>query len=447
MPGTIVPTPTPPTSLREPSLGAIMEGTPGYTFNNLKKESTYSRTYRGFQQSDALRGAMTRDGATMKTMGEQYSYTVGQYFQFKGNFHTLTDNTRTIPVTPATSAGYAISQYGEKIEYISGYSMKALVAQTDAYSIQYMIYRYFDSIAFPQEDDLVFYSQPMSSEQPLVGIFMKLHWNSSSASIVVSKYNDSSSYVFQHDVFFVPRFSGDEALFYRLKKAPVLTDFQISPLMRVMYEPVNYTTLVDSVVFIESEANVNLRNKINQNLFCLFPKIQLLEYIKFVGVCYNYAFGKFFNTYSSPCANSILALNNTILVKYFDVTLEPQTGDLVIYYDNNRPVHYGIYIDNLIESKWGWDVVHRHPYFDVPIRYGNQIRFLKLKCGLSKEMVLKNLILDQEGRSEKAPIILQEDEMGTYSLLLFSYRKPNIGNTRKEASKVVKRWTPTVRVG
>ncbi len=434
-----------------PFLGTL-GGVQGYTLSTAKKEQTYSRTYRthnGYGMCDELRKSLAGlNGTEMQKVGNEYSYTPLRFrtvgsplFSFwpgymQGGGYFLSKRCFEKDDSWLSPASYAISQYGQEIERISGYDLASLQAQTDAYSINYIIHQYFDSVTSPQEDDLVVYSEP-KKEAPCmpVGIFKNTepNWNSPSGGTVVSKYNYNSQYVFQHDVFFTPDWYGNVAKFYRLKKNPVKPkQFKKAELKEGEF--IEYSVSMDGFICNKTPEKTALRQNIDtvkaNNLSHTFPQIQILDQIDFHGVCYSYAFGKFLNTYEVP--EGIPSLESPteigkILTKYFDTTTQPEKGDIAVYYSGSTPVHYGIYLaKDLIESKWGPDPVFRHPYFDVPSCYGNQIKFFKLKAGVSKEMLLKNLKMDANGCSKDAPIVVKQDDTGKSSLLLYSYRKPKM---------------------
>ena len=183
--------------------------------------------------------------------------------------------------------------------------------------------------------------------------------------------------------FFTPDSYGDMVQFYRLTKQPV-------SLVRSKEERLishSMCTLRDDSYFEfdESEENIRIRKEIDQtfghSLVHKIPAIQSVESIRFIGFCYDYAFGAIFKTYSPPSFMPILPDNDWI-EGYFTVTIEPKEGDLVCYYDTlfTHPVHYGVYVfPNLVESKWGQGFVYKHPPFCVGGLYGNYIKYYHLK--------------------------------------------------------------------
>ena len=60
---------------------------------------------------------------------------------------------------------------------------------------------------------------------------------------------------------------------------------------------------------------------------------------------------------------------------------EASDGDIVIYFCNKKPKHAGKFHSGYIISKWGIQShLWRHGLYEVPISYGNEVRFFgKLK--------------------------------------------------------------------
>ena len=57
----------------------------------------------------------------------------------------------------------------------------------------------------------------------------------------------------------------------------------------------------------------------------------------------------------------------------------PHPDSNIIIYDNGfENMHYGFYNDKKVTSKWGRGPVFRHPIEDVPIGYGNSVKFASL---------------------------------------------------------------------
>lgn len=359
-------------------------------------EQTYSRTYKPFgpmKLREEISKAQLKDG--FKKIGEEYSYTPrrlrdGRRFGFSpttrqggGFFLTLKelqDNEKHI-----TGSQYALSTFGKQLEQISGLSMQEIQAQDWAYGIGSLIHQYFECTTRPEEGDLVVYPQGTSTTHAGIYRNSQPNWNSPYGGTVESKWGISSSFVFQHDVFFVPDHYGDVVQFYHLKNQP---DSLVAS-KEGNFQPDSMSTLRDDLYFefTKTDKNIKLREGIDKtfgrSLVSKIPAIRLLEYIEFIGVCYDYAFGAIFKTYTRPDFMPVLPGNDWI-EKYFTVTTEPKKGDLVCYYKDyflNHPVHYGIYDSpNLVESKWGQGPVFKHPPFYVGSLYGNFIRYYRLKA-------------------------------------------------------------------
>lgn len=140
-------------------------------------------------------------------------------------------------------------------------------------------------------------------------------------------------------------------------------------------------------VFEETEVGVIIRDKLSEyttrhcpiKFFQEFPEIQMLR-DDFFGVCDDYAFTKIFKPYIGD--DFIRPLNRRV-EEFFTVTTEPQEGDLVCYYYSpscSKISHYGVVCGpNLVESKWGYCPVFKHPPFHISKNFGNFIRYYRLK--------------------------------------------------------------------
>lgn len=76
--------------------------------------------------------------------------------------------------------------------------------------------------------------------------------------------------------------------------------------------------------------------------------------IQFFGVCYDYALCKILKAYERICIaeHKMICNRPEILEKYFTPTIDPKSGDMAVYSEYGKCVHYGVVIgDNLIESK------------------------------------------------------------------------------------------------
>jgi hypothetical protein len=70
---------------------------------------------------------------------------------------------------------------------------------------------------------------------------------------------------------------------------------------------------------------------------------------------------------------------NYLVVNYLtEIALEEiQEGDIVIYYTGGTPTHAGLIKNGLVVSKWGTAHLWQHNLFEVPQRYGNEVRFFR----------------------------------------------------------------------
>jgi len=70
--------------------------------------------------------------------------------------------------------------------------------------------------------------------------------------------------------------------------------------------------------------------------------------------------------------------------EHWEMVEEPLSGDLVIYYQDieKSPKHFGVVRGpGLIESKFGYAHVYRHPLFAVPTFYGDIVRYYRKPKG------------------------------------------------------------------
>lgn len=52
-------------------------------------------------------------------------------------------------------------------------------------------------------------------------------------------------------------------------------------------------------------------------------------------------------------------------------------GNLVLYFDEGIPTHAGLVKESDVISKWGKGHIYRHSRLEVPLSYGNEIRFYR----------------------------------------------------------------------
>lgn len=295
---------------------------------------------------------------------------------------------------------YALTLLAEKIEALSGKKLDELKAMYMAHDVNYILYHYFDSVEEPKEGDLVVYNQ---------GRHLALcHSTASQKPAVVSCWNiwnNADRYILIHDPFFLPSHAGSVAQFYRIKQKA----HGIRPVQEAVQNQMGAFRKDGTFVFDNQSHNFETRlqiwdssdkEKANKPAFHL----QMLAHIDFVGVCYQYAMGKLFNTYSMPACVPHFEKNEqatlALFKNYFELTQDPQDNDLVLYYNQDPetndiiPVHYGVFIDNRVESKWGaCGKVWLHPPFYVTPEYGNYIRFLRMK--FPRDEILKTLTVTE----------------------------------------------------
>jgi len=61
----------------------------------------------------------------------------------------------------------------------------------------------------------------------------------------------------------------------------------------------------------------------------------------------------------------------------------PYPGSNIISYDNgSKNVHYGFYDDEKVTSKWGEGPVFTHAIEDIPLKYGNFVKFTSRAAAL-----------------------------------------------------------------
>lgn len=357
------------------------------------KKETYSRLYVPFGPLK-LRENISREGlkGRFKNFGEAYSYTPwhlrdGRAFgaestSMQGGGFFLTLNELKDHDKNLDGPEYALSSFSKPLESVSEFSIQEIQAQYLAYGIDYLINLYFDCVSRPEDGDLVVYSQESMAKQAGIYRKSKPNWNSPYGGTVESKWGRMSPFVFQHDVFFTPDYYGDVVYFYRLKTQQ---DAQLSLQKGRITSPSFHNLRPDLYFeFERTTESIKVRDEISEifgrALVLKMPAIEQIGYINFTGLCYDYAFGIIFRTFSPPSFMPIRPDNHWI-EQYFTITTDPKKGDLVCYYGDSleKPVHYGVYDSpNLVESKWGKEPVHKHPPFYVTYSYGDIIRYYRL---------------------------------------------------------------------
>jgi hypothetical protein len=342
-------------------------------------------------------------------LGEKYSYTPLKYQEYRsgrnfgcspgtipGGGFFLTVETLPEERCQISSHAYALNILRDQLQNLSGLPISQIQNQADYYSMDYIVSQYFECIKLPEDGDLVVYYDGIKIMHSGIHRKSEPNWNSPLGGTVESKWGLFSSFVFQHDVFFIPNVYGNTAKFYRVKKEKA--EATIPP-----KENNNMSILSeDGVTFIfdNDERNNEIRREISSHslgysLFSKFPQIREIKHINFMGVCSDYAFGQVVGTYRAPPgvdSDRHTDMHKKIVEKYFTVTTCPTKGDLVVYYQLNSPVHWGVYHgENLVQSKWGKGSVYLHPPFYVDKRYGDRIRYYKINDGLTAEQLLTRL--------------------------------------------------------
>lgn len=293
-----------------------------------------------------------------------------------------------------TSFEYAIENIGQALAELANTPLPDLMAQSQAYGINYFLHRYFQSAEKPEEGDLVvYYDQNYKPTQ--AGVFRNTtpNWNSPRGGTIESKWSQPNPYAFIHDVFFVPEFFGSRACFYRLKK-PGTVIHSPRPL-----RPIEITEELQPDGSFKAINDREIRQIINsycgKDLEQKVPQIRYLHDISFFGVCFHYALGKVLKTYSMPNIEGthewdLLTINEPKFLKaYFLKTSSPKPGDLAVYSKDDKRTHYGVYIgDNLIESKWGLDGVYQHPPFFVDTSTGDTLTYYRMKSEFTPEQII-----------------------------------------------------------
>lgn len=147
-----------------------------------------------------------------------------------------------------------------------------------------------------------------------------------------------------------------------------------------------------------------------------------------LGKCIYYTITQLLGITHEPVQLKIIEdedwLNNITLINYFNNTVNPQLGDLAVYYhhaNNKQPLHFGIVTGfnpttntPIITSKWGtMPYVFQHELFAIPLIYGDVVQFFTLKNQYhqpgKKTIMLKELqsAIAQSDTDTKIMFILQ----------------------------------------
>lgn len=375
-----------------------MDGT-HVKLTGLSKADTESRQFLGTHD---LRKKITM--TNYMQIGEEYSFTPGRFQDgrpFGRKFTSMQGGGffLTLKQLPREECGklnfqYAIEQLKNELEKITNLSIEEICKQVGAYGIQFILDEYFENVEKVEDGDIAIYYDSKYPNKPLhAGIYRdsRPNWNSPRGGTIESlPRNYLQPYIFQHDMFFVPDEYGDLIKFFRVKKENQLFNFSIglpiipSNCIKQSDDFFTFTKDIDS-----EEKRKKIDNSSLAGLIKAFPDehLTIFENMRFVGVCYDYAFGKILKTYYSPLINP--GLVNTFIKNNFTQIDQPVAGDLVVYYTQNPrySVHWGIYCsDGRVESKWGesFGGAIRHSPFFVPTIYGDEIAFFRLNASIEK---------------------------------------------------------------
>lgn len=215
------------TSSSFPFLGTLA-GNISYATSNLNPEQkTYTRSYVSFLGSDQLRSnlAKQRDCWGYKDFGVRTMNLEGGYFKTAESYkyeepgEPVADHRRFL-----NCFQYALGTFGNKLEMIAGKSMEQ-IQDSVSESIDAAVKLYFEPISDePEDGDLIIYEND-SGNNVHAGIYRKTAplERSAHGGTIVSKWGGwglgrpPCTFVFQHDIFFVPEFYGNKAKFYSLK--------------------------------------------------------------------------------------------------------------------------------------------------------------------------------------------------------------------------------------
>lgn len=215
----------------------------------VNKQQTYGREYESCGGSDDLRKRISKIGHGnfgdgYKDIGKEYSFTPfsrydgrpfnmtkASWMQGGGYFLTIKTYDEGDQQGYSNCFAYALGTFGRNLEILAGKEMKQIQASVGQ-TINHIVDEYFINVEEPEDGDLVVYNVSRGkiiytpngipcSGTTHAGIYRKTkpNWNSPKGGSVESKWGWlCNPYIFQHDVFFVPDFYGDEVKFYRLKK-------------------------------------------------------------------------------------------------------------------------------------------------------------------------------------------------------------------------------------
>ena len=118
--------------------------------------------------------------------------------------------------------------------------------------------------------------------------------------------------------------------------------------------------------------------------------------------CYEYAFNiactppvNIISTEGDAKQNEKLAVTTDFVSELIgEVLIEREPcnatdGDIIIYFDNNTPTHAGKFYKGRVVSKWGNGHLWEHVIYEVPLRYGDRIKFF---LPVDRDGILKRFI-------------------------------------------------------
>lgn len=91
--------------------------------------------------------------------------------------------------------------------------------------------------------------------------------------------------------------------------------------------------------------------------------------------CHAYTFGlrDYVTRTAFPTAAYVTSLMRDVLIE----TEEPEDGDFVVYFKKGSVAHSGVWSCGRVRSKWGTGHVWEHALHEVPLRYGDEVRFFR----------------------------------------------------------------------
>lgn len=262
-----------------------------------------------------------------------------------------------------------------------------IIEHRNKYGLQSALSRYFDGVERPEPGDFVVYYYDYRKERypSAQAIF-------SGKSQVISIWKwKNLNYLVKHDFFLHP-FHGSCLKVYRLRKEGP-REIPFPP----KHEGDPIVTFIDGkCLFLSTDQNIALRAQSFKSPY--LPQVQKQDTV-FPTRCHGYALSTILPGFpirpSRSIQEDLFGPSSKIISTCFTVTDSPQRGDLVIYWNDEGPKHFGIYLEHdLIESKWGDNPVFRHPFFYAPAKYGNKIIFYrKNENAKYSDLILKNCIL------------------------------------------------------